>query len=299
MAQSIRGRIGFIGLGHMGGPVARHVVASGAEVVVHDVKSEAVAALVDAGARCASSPAQVMEDCDIVAVCVVDDDQVREVLAGPAGLLTVARDGQYVVVHSTIAPTTIIELAAQAWKSGVAIVDAPVSGNIEERSSGQLTVFVGGSDEAVEAVWHYLSMIGMNVEHLGGIGAGLIGKLCNNLMLFCNTLGAFEAVAVAAEFGIDEDVIVRMAAQGTGGSWVLDNWGWFDKLLIEHPIGDVAAVIDFLQRDLNYVTETASAQGRRLQIGAQVAELLRPMFLERHKRAHGSFAADDDEERKE
>jgi 3-hydroxyisobutyrate dehydrogenase-like beta-hydroxyacid dehydrogenase len=191
--------VGFVGLGNIGKPMALRLAAGG-DLVVHDVVSEPVAALVAAGARAADSVAELAGQVDVLCVMVRDDDQVRDVLGEALGS---ARPGLVVVVHSTIAPQTPRQLQVTASRHDVLVVDAPVSGGAMGAADGTLAIMVGGSEEAYAAARPVLERMGSRVVHAGPIGAGTQMKLARNMMHFVAFTAATEAQRLAEAAGLD------------------------------------------------------------------------------------------------
>ncbi|WP_235738604.1 NAD(P)-dependent oxidoreductase [Nocardioides alcanivorans] len=211
-------RVGFVGLGNIGKPMAlRLAAADGIELSVFDVTPEPVAELVAAGARATDSVAALAAGVDVVAVMVRDDDQVRSVLAE-----VLAADGavRVVVVHSTVAPPTPAELVELAAPHGVAVLDAPVSGGAMGAADGSLAIMVGGSDEAYAIAEPALAAMGAKLVHAGAIGTGTAFKLCRNLMHFAAFTAATEAQRLAEAAGLDLVAlgdVVRHTDAITGG----------------------------------------------------------------------------------
>jgi 3-hydroxyisobutyrate dehydrogenase len=211
-------RVGFVGLGNIGKPMAlRLAAADGIELTVYDVAPDPVAELVKGGARAASSVAALAAKADVVCVMVRDDDQVRDVLGE---ILGVSGDSQTVVIHSTVGPDTPAQLADTAARHGVKVVDAPVSGGAMGAADGTLAIMVGGSDEAFEAARPALDAMGSLVTHAGPIGAGTKFKLARNLMHFVAFTAATEAQRLAEAAGLDLvelGKVVRHTDAITGG----------------------------------------------------------------------------------
>ena len=194
-------RVGFIGLGNIGKPMAlRLAAAEGIDLSVFDVAPEPVAELVAAGAYASSSVAALARKSDVICVMVRDDDQVRDVLGE---ILGVAGDAQTVVIHSTVAPGTPSQLADTAARHGVKVLDAPVSGGAMGAADGTLAILVGGSADAFEAARPALEAMGSKVVHAGPIGAGTKFKLARNLMHFVAFTAATEAQRLAEAAGLD------------------------------------------------------------------------------------------------
>lgn len=211
-------RIGFVGLGAIGKPMAlRLAAADDIDLWVYDVVREPVAELEAAGARGADSVAALAARSDVVCVMVRDDDQVRDVLGEVLG---VAGDGQTVAIHSTVAPGTPAQLADTALRHGVKVVDAPVSGGAAGASAGTLAIMVGGTPEAFGAARPALAAMSSYVVHAGPIGAGTRLKLARNLMHFVAFTAATEAQRLAEAAGLDLaelGKVVRHTDAITGG----------------------------------------------------------------------------------
>jgi 3-hydroxyisobutyrate dehydrogenase-like beta-hydroxyacid dehydrogenase len=211
-------RVGFVGLGNIGKPMALRLAASPeVELTVYDVAPDPVAELERAGARGAPSVAALAARSDVVCVMVRDDDQVRDVLGE---ILGVSGDGQTVVIHSTVGPDTPGQLADTASRHGIKVVDAPVSGGAMGAADGTLAIMVGGSDEAFEAARPALDVMGTLVTHAGPIGAGTKLKLARNLMHFVAFTAATEAQRLAEAAGlslVSLGKVVRHTDAITGG----------------------------------------------------------------------------------
>jgi len=210
-------RVGFVGLGNIGKPMALRIVDRGLPLSVYDVAPEPVAELVGKGARAASSIADLTASSDVVCVMVRDDDQVRSVLAE---ILPASRPGQVVVVHSTVAPETPAELAESAAAQGLLVVDAPVSGGAMGAADGTLAIMAGGSDEAFAAAKQTLEALGSLVVHAGPIGSGTAMKLARNLIHFVAFAAVTESQRLAEAAGLDLvklGEVVRHTDAITGG----------------------------------------------------------------------------------
>jgi 3-hydroxyisobutyrate dehydrogenase-like beta-hydroxyacid dehydrogenase len=194
-------RVGFVGLGNIGKPMAlRLAAADGVELSVHDVDPEPVAELTAAGASAAGSVAELAGRVEVLCVMVRDDDQVRDVLGEALGT---AREGLTICVHSTVAPATPRVLEQTATRHGLRLVDAPVSGGPMGAAEGSLAILVGGTEEAYAAARPALEAMGSRIVHAGPIGAGTTMKLARNLMHFVAFTAATEAQRLAEAAGLD------------------------------------------------------------------------------------------------
>jgi 3-hydroxyisobutyrate dehydrogenase-like beta-hydroxyacid dehydrogenase len=194
------GPVGFVGLGAIGKPMARRLLAWPDGLHVHDVAPEPVAELERAGAKAAGSVADLAREVGLLCVMVRDDAQVREVVGQALGA---AREGLVVAVHSTVAPGTPADLADVAARHGVDLLDAPVSGGPMGAADGSLAVLVGGPEEAFGRVREPLELLGRRVVHAGPVGAGTRMKLARNLLHFVSFTAATEAQRLAEAAGLD------------------------------------------------------------------------------------------------
>ena len=208
---------GFIGLGNIGGPMARRLLANPDGLVVFDVRPESYEKLVAKGATAAADVADVARSADVISVVVRDDDQVRDVTTE---LLAASRPGLVIAIHSTIKASTAIALAEVAEPLGVHIVDAPISGGAMGAHAGTLAVMVGGEADAVELCRPVFGHFASLVSHLGPVGSGTRAKLARNLLHFVAFTAVGEAQRLAEAAGIpvaELDKIVRHSDSVTGG----------------------------------------------------------------------------------
>ena len=166
-------RVGFIGLGNMGSPMAGFVLRAGHSLVVHDLRREAAAPLLDRGATWADSPGEVAAQCDVVCICVPGPSEMRAVTLGPGGVLEAVRPDVAVIDHTTNAPGLVREVGAALTGRGAHLLDAPLDGGREGALEGQLTLFVGGDEAVLRRVRPVLDTFSRSVVWVGGLGAGL------------------------------------------------------------------------------------------------------------------------------
>lgn len=213
--------VGFIGLGNMGAPIARRLLAWPGGLVVCDVRAEATEEFVAEGATSSSSGAELARSAHLVSVTVLDDDQVRDVVDGPEGILRTAAPGTVIAVHSTISDSTAVELAEVCADKDVHLVDAPVSGGAPGAEKGELAVMVGGPREVYDAIKPVLKLWATMPVHAGEVGAGTQMKLARNLLHFISFTAASEASRLAEAAGIDITKlgrVVRHTDAITGGA---------------------------------------------------------------------------------
>ena len=221
-------RIGFVGLGFQGAPLARNIVDAGYALTVYDVRAEPMQDLARAGAAPAASPAEVAAASDLVIVCVLDDAQVIEVLAGSSGLLTRAAPGMIVAVHSTILPETMIRAAELASAHGVEIVDAPVSGSAKGAIEKTMSYMVGGSSKAIEACLPVFRVSGNSVTVTGDVGTATVAKIAHQLVCCVNMMAVSEGLRLGVAAGVSEKVLLEAFHAGFAQSRAGDMWPELD-----------------------------------------------------------------------
>jgi len=270
--------VGFVGLGQIGAPMAGHLVDWPGGLVVCDVRAEAVAPFTDAGAAVAATPSELAASCPVVSVMVRDDDQVRDVVTGSAGLLAGARPGTVVAVHSTIRPGTAEALAREASDAGVALVDAPVSGGFMGAHEGTLAVMVGGEDGAVEACRGPFALWSSLFVHCGPVGSATRMKLARNLMHFTAFTAASEAQRLAEAAGLDVlalGEVVRHSDRVTGGPGAVMIRPTAAALAADDPLRAVFAHTAGLgEKDLDLALELAASLGVDLPLAALARDRL-------------------------
>ncbi|MDY6808394.1 MAG: NAD(P)-dependent oxidoreductase [Actinomycetota bacterium] len=214
-------RLGYVGLGNVGGPMAASLAAWSGGLTVFDISADAVAKLVDQGATAATSLADLAAHADIIGICVLNDDQVRTVVSGDGGILDTATRGTIIAVHSTISPQTAADLAAECADQGVTLLDAPISGGAAGAEQRRLAIMVGGDRAAYLRLKEPYSAVSDMLVHAGNdVGAGTTMKLARNLMHFVAFTAAMEASRLAEAAGIDITKlgkVVRHTDAITGG----------------------------------------------------------------------------------
>jgi len=200
-------KVGLIGAGHMGNPIARNLIKAGNELVVHDIRAEACANLIELGATWADSPRELVRECAVVFTSLPGPRQVDEVALAEDGILAGAAPGLIHVDLSSNSISAVRRLAALAAQRQVSFLDSPVSGGTRGAEAATLAVMVGGDKAAFEAVRPLLEQIGKNVFHLGDVGAGTILKLTNNLLGLGSTLLLQEVLVLGTKFGVSAETM--------------------------------------------------------------------------------------------
>jgi len=201
-------RVGFIGLGNQGKPIAAHLAPAGFETTVYDVVAEPIAELVEDGARAAATPREVGENADVVGICVPEDKHVIAVALGEDGLLAGMQSGGVVLIHSTVLPDTIEKIASAGAERGIEVMDACVTGGAMRAQARQLTYLIGGSEAALETVRPYLeATTEVPPIHAGPLGSGAKLKLCINLITYIQWAAAHESMVLARAIGLPQEVL--------------------------------------------------------------------------------------------
>lgn len=216
-------RVGFIGLGIMGKPMARNLLKAGFPLTVYSRRRSAVDELIADGAAGAHSPREVAEHSDVVITIVTDTPDVRQVILGENGVLTGFRSGGIIIDMSTISPTATREIAAIAQAQAVDFLDAPVSGGEGGAIAGTLSIMVGGKEETFATALPLLQTMGKNIIHVGESGAGQLTKLCNQIAVAVTNLAMSEALMFGAKAGINLEKMHQAISGGAAGSWQLTN----------------------------------------------------------------------------
>ena len=276
-------RVGFIGLGNQGKPIAVNLVAAGFETHVFDLAPAPLAELVAAGAKAASGPREVGERADVICLCVPEDRHVREVTLGPAGVLAGAARGAVIAIHSTILPETAIALGAEAAARGAAVLDACVTGGAARAAQKQLTYLVGGPAEALERARPVLEVSAVRVIHAGELGNGAKLKLCLNLITYIQWAAAYESFALARGVGLPQELLEE-AGRANGQLTPL-----MQAFLALHKAPEAARRSDGMQsllrghmsvaeKDLAWALELARRAGVSLPVGGLVSQLMARIY---------------------
>ncbi len=215
-------RIGFIGLGVMGGPMCRNLLKAGYRVTAYDIRTEAVRDMAQSGAVPGASPKAVAAAADVVITMLPDSPQVKEVVLGPEGVLAGAAAGSILIDMSSIAPAVAREIGAAASARGVRFLDAPVSGGQPGAVAGTLSIMAGGRQEDFEACRAILETMGKSVVRVGEVGAGNTVKLCNQIIVAVNIAAIGEAFVLGVKAGVDPEAIFAAIRGGLAGSAAME-----------------------------------------------------------------------------
>jgi 2-hydroxy-3-oxopropionate reductase len=241
--------IGCIGLGRMGKPIARRLIDTSRELLIHDIKPETGEGLIDKGARWCDSPADLAAHCDVVVLSLPGPPEVNQVVLGPAGALRAARTGSIIVDTSTIGPRQSRDLFHNCEGAGVAYLDAPVSGGVEAAAAGALTVMVGGSRSALERARPALDCFSRQIFYLGPSGTGSTLKAVVQAIFLSQTAVLLEALSIGQHCGVSlQSLLEVIAASSAHHSFIAKRYGkildqdWAPRFSIASAIKDLSVV---------------------------------------------------------
>lgn len=265
-------RIGWIGLGAMGGPMAQRALERGHVVDGFDVGAEAVERAVRAGARAAASPADAARDAEALVVMVATPAQVEAVLFGPDGAAGALPVGSVVVLMATVGDGVVADWGSRLDERGVLLVDAPVSGGTARARAGELLVMASGAEAAIARVRTLLDDLAGHVAIVGDEpGSGQRVKLVNQLLCGVHIAAAAEALAFAESIGLDAGAVREVIRHGAAGSFMLDDRG--ERMLQDDP--PVRSRVDIFVKDMGLVAEAARGAGQRVELAAAAFDLYR------------------------
>lgn len=250
-------KVAYIGLGSMGKPIAINVVKAGFDLMVYDLREQPLKELAALGAKIARSPKEAGEHGEIIETSVVDDAQVEAVMLGEEGVLSGAKPGAVIALHSTIHPRTVKKIADAAKAKGVGVIDAPVSGGGGGAQARNLCYMVGGDADLLEKCRPVFSTSGSNIFHMGELGMGAATKLAQQAITMLNRLSAYEGMLLAEKAGLDlkklQDVVHVTSAQ----SRIADNWVEQYSRMGDTPTGNNREIIRGFYKGLLPILELA------------------------------------------
>lgn len=263
-------RVGFIGLGLMGAPMASNLLVAGYELTVHNRSPEKQRPLVEAGADAAAGPSEVAASSDVVITMLPDTPDVEGVLAGPDGVFQAARPGTLVIDMSTISPVVTRELSDAAARRGLAMLDAPVSGADVGAREGTLAIMVGGEPDAVARAMPLFEVMGSKITHVGPSGAGQVVKACNQVITSVTIAAVSEAIVLGERAGVAPERMLEAVSGGLAGSKVID----IKRPQLLSREFEPGFTVDLHHKDLGIVLSTAREYGVSLPLTAIVDQLL-------------------------
>jgi 2-hydroxy-3-oxopropionate reductase len=215
-------KIGFIGLGIMGKPMAKNLVKAGYDVTVYDVKPEPIAELVALGAKAGTSPKDVASRTEIIITMLPNSPHVKTAVLGAGGVIEGVKPGAIVVDMSSIAPSASQEISAKLAEKGIPLLDAPVSGGEPKAVDGTLAIMVGGPEDSFNQVKELLAKMGASVTHVGAVGSGNVTKLVNQIIVALNIAAVSEALVLATKAGVNPERVFDAIKGGLAGSTVMN-----------------------------------------------------------------------------
>lgn len=271
-------KVGFVGLGNMGGPMARNLLKAGVKVVVHDLDPRKVQALAEAGAEVAPSPQAVARETTRSISMVETTAQAETVILGEAGFARTAKPGHIVISMSTADPFKLREMEPALAAQGIRLLDAPVSGGTVGAADGSLSIMVGGDRATFEACADLFNAMGGNVFYAGKLGNGLAMKLINNMLVHVNTIAVAEAFAMGAKAGLDIQQLFDMISVSSGNSYALQHRG---KKMVTRNFA-TAGTMDISYKDQELENGLAKSLGVPIfmaPISQQVYQMARAMGI--------------------
>jgi 3-hydroxyisobutyrate dehydrogenase len=270
-------KVGFIGLGNMGGHMASNLVKAGHSLVVFDVQKESVDKLV-AGGNCkaASSPKEVAEQTEVLISMLPSSPHVMEVYEGQDGIVAGLQKGALCIDSSTIEPAVSRRVAETVSGAGGHMVDAPVSGGVGGAEAGTLTFMVGGAEADLERARALLAIMGQNTVHCGGSGTGQIVKICNNLILAISMCGVSEAMNLGVSLGMDPKVMASIINSSSGRCWSSDTYNPVPGVLENVPASNNyngGFAVDLMAKDVSLAVSAAQQIKAPLPLGAASQQL--------------------------
>lgn len=266
-------RIGFIGLGIMGKPMAKNLLKSGYNLIVYDINQDAVKEIVAAGAQERNSPKEVAHNCEVIITMLPNSPHVKEVVLGKNGVLEGANRGTIIVDMSSIAPLVSKEIAQKVEEKGVIMLDAPVSGGEPKAVEGTLSIMVGGPEEAFQKVKELLLCMGSSAVWVGDIGSGNITKLANQIIVALNIAAMSEAMVFATKAGVNPKKVYEAIRGGLAGSTVLDA----KVPMVLQRNFKPGFKIDLHIKDLMNAMDTAHDMGVPVALSSQVLEMMQAL----------------------
>ena len=281
-------KIAFIGLGHMGLPMACNLVKAGHSVSGFDLVPSALEQLVAAGGKAAASAREAIEGAQVVVSMLPASRHVEGLYLGEDGLLAYITPGSLVLECSTIAPDSARKVHKAAAELGIDLLDAPVSGGTSRAAAGTLTFMTGGSAATLERAREVLGAMGKNIFHAGAEGAGQVAKVCNNQLLAVHMIGTAEAMALGVANGLQPAALAEIMRLSSGGNWSLEKYNPWPGVMDNVPAsrdysGGFAA--ELMTKDLGLAQESAQSTGSSTPMGALALQLYRMMI----KRGEGKL----------
>lgn len=269
-------RIGYVGIGQMGGALARRLQSS-VQLRVYDMNAEAVQQLVSIGALGCRSARELAENCDIVFTCLQTSDQVESVIFGADGLASGLKAGGMIVDQTTGDAHATRKMAARLHEQGLELIDAPVSGGPQYAAAGTIAIMAGGTVQQFERIAPVLRLISPNVIHCGDVGTGHVAKVCNNLMAASQRLLTFEVVALAVKNGLTPEQAVEVMLKSSGRNYTLDVT--FRRHILPGELFQ-GFTLGLMHKDVGLAMQLAASSGVPLFFGGLVRQFYQSIINE-------------------
>jgi 3-hydroxyisobutyrate dehydrogenase-like beta-hydroxyacid dehydrogenase len=255
--------VGMIGVGAMGAPMARRILAGGFPVVGYDINPQAKSSLKEMKGEALGSAAEVAKRADIILIVLVDDPQVRE---ASKEIFANAKRGSVIAVMSSVTPDLCVDLAKEGAAKGLKVIDAAMVRGLQAAKDGKLLLMIGGDNEAVERCMPVFRCIAADTSHLGAAGAGQVGKMVNNMLLWSAVLANYEGIEFARKFGVDLGLLRESLKISSGDNWALRVW---ETIAAQPKWWD--------QKDLGVMLETAAQHRIEMPLTEELKRLMVPL----------------------
>lgn len=267
--------VGFVGLGYMGQGMVDNLLEKGADLTVFTRTQSKIEAMIERGAKGATSVADLTQKVDTVLVCLPDVKTSRDLLLGEDGVIANAKAGQVIVDHGTVDIATSRDCAKAAEAKGAHFLDAPISGGPGGAAAGTLSIMVGGSEEAFELAHEYFAKMGATIKLMGPTGAGTAMKLINQLLVGAHTVAAAEAFALANSANVDIQVAADLLGVSWGGSTMVERNA---PITAARDFPDSAAPLRLIYKDLGIIGQLAEGDGLSLEMASKALEMYQTMM---------------------
>lgn len=274
--------VGFIGLGHMGGPIAGNIQKAGHHMVVHDLDQAAAANLMEQGADWAETPRLLAERCEVIFTSLPGPPEAESVAMGPAGIFRGAKPGTVYFDTTSNLPSMVRRMAAAGQEKGITVLDAAVSGGVRGAEAATLSVMVGGDRDAFERYKPLLEAIGANVFHLGDVGAGCTVKLINNLLGIASNQLVYEGVVLGAKAGIDPVTLYEVMNVSSGARMIQGM-----RAILDRDWDDPGFTLELSGKDISLAVQL----GRELGVPMPVSSAAEQNFIRAKGRGLGKKAS--------
>lgn len=279
-------KIGFIGLGNMGGPMAQNLLKADHDVKGYDLVPDALSVFASHGGVVCDAAKDVVAEIDILISMLPASVHVESLYLGDDGIMRFIDSKTLVIDCSTIAPATTRLVSEAAKARGIKMLDAPVSGGVGGAVSGALTFIVGGESEDLEQARSILEDMGKNIFHAGEAGAGQVAKICNNMLLSVLMCGTAEALQLGVDNGLDPAVLSEIMRKSSGGNWALEVYNPYPGVMEGVPAGnnyEGGFLVDLMIKDLGLAMEAAQDKGAATPMGS----LARNLYINHRKQGNG------------